>query len=688
MESAHNALCIITLLSAVLCGLYTAISRNGRTSGLSLAFLLILAAAIESINRFSLASPDALSQLHLISLLLESIIPFGLTLYCFSFIRRPARYHATRLQKTTFLAAVSFPFLALIANSYGISYRPPDFVNERILFLTDTGFLFYVAQLLLTVASLISLEQLYLAMDKPARWKIKLEMLGVGVLAIMHVVYYGQAILYRTLDFGLLWSRTAAVLIGIVMVAFSRWRRGAPKPIHLSKSMAYRSLLAILIGVYFIGLALLGEGMRYLGGRTGTAIGTTLLLILGLMGGLAILSERVRRHLKVYLAKNFYRSKFDYRQQWMQLTQKISSSTDLEELERSILEYFCDTFGVEGAALFSRDADSGTYQCVAVRELNCNDHALGPWNPLIVFLGFREWVFDVKDQNEEVIGANQHLFKTCNVRFVIPLYGPKGELIGFIALKSPLNPSEVFAYEDYDLMKMLSRQAGSAISNIRLSSQLSTAQQMEVMGRISAFVMHDLKNLVSNLALVVENAREFIEDPEFQVDMLKTLENTSHNMTDLISRLETLRESAELKLQPEDLLKIAGEVCSMLPKQATVLTGKEVTALVDAREVSRVLLNLVLNALEASAPDAVVELEVGKVGMPFVSVRDKGQGMTEEFMRKRLFKPFSSTKKKGFGIGLYQSKKIVEAHGGRIDVESQAGAGSTFTVFLPNARRA
>jgi hypothetical protein len=188
---------------------------------------------------------------------------------------------------------------------------------------------------------------------------------------------------------------------------------------------------------------------------------------------------------------------------------------------------------------------------------------------------------------------------------------------------------------------------------------------------------------VSNLALVVENARNYMDDPAFQKDMLETLDNTVAKMKGLIARLRNLEEKAELKLEECDLAELVAESAEGLPKKSITLTGGPVLCAVDRVEMGKVVLNLVLNAIDATAGEGPVHLDVGADGMAFIRCRDQGCGMAEEFLRERLFKPFETTKPKGFGIGLYQCRQIVEAHGGRIEVRSAPEQGSEFTVYLP-----
>jgi len=230
-------------------------------------------------------------------------------------------------------------------------------------------------------------------------------------------------------------------------------------------------------------------------------------------------------------------------------------------------------------------------------------------------------------------------------------------------------------------MKMLARQATSTLLSLKLSAQLSTAREMAAIGKVSTFVVHDLKNLATNLALVTDNARDYLDDPEFQQDMLQTLDGTTTRMKELIFRLKNVSERKPVNLVPTDLLQLAAEGVRLAGCDQVCLCGESVPALLDPREMEKVVQNLVLNAQQAGGASVLVE--VGRDQGAFLRVTDRGCGMDEEFIRQRLFQPFQTTKPKGFGIGLYQCKNIVEDHGGRIEVESRVGEGSCFTVLLP-----
>jgi putative PEP-CTERM system histidine kinase len=316
---------------------------------------------------------------------------------------------------------------------------------------------------------------------------------------------------------------------------------------------------------------------------------------------------------------------------------------------------------------------AGFFERAAWRERVAGD------GPVIERLREGDWIVDLGEMRLE--GVTSPLIDSDLV-FLVPLLS-EHRLEGFIALEGRINPDEVLTYEDYDLMKVLARQSTAAILNLRLSAELSAAREMELMGRVSAFVMHDLKNLVSNLGMVVDNAENYLDDPEFQVDMLDTLRGTVGKMKGLIQHLRTLQEKPLLERRKYDLRQVVDEALGSLSLSNVRVSGNAVEADIDAEEIQKVVLNLVLNALEAGGKNqARAWVEVGGDGQACIRVRDEGCGMSEEFIRTRLFKPFETTKKKGFGIGLYQCKHIVEAHGGRIEVHSEEGVGTEFTVML------
>jgi hypothetical protein len=669
-------------LAVILAAIYTAyvLLRQRRSlNNLAVAAGLLCFLLLEVFDYLALENPDNFLAWKKLSLICESLLPLFWYTFCATFAGNHRSAGFPRLTRIFFILTPAFFLFALLVDLDRF-YISPDFAEEHLLFLGQAGYVFYLGLLLAFTFCLVQLERIFTGLGRLDRWRVKFELLGVGTLLAMSVFYYSQGLLYRSLDMSLLPARSLAMAIGVSLMLFSRLRRGIPSGLQVSKTLAYRSIVIVAVGIYLIGLGLAGEGMRYLGVSSQRTIFAALALLGGIALCVVLLSETLRRKARVFLHKNFYKAKYDYRKHWLDFTKELTSARDEQALHLAILVSFCGAFSIRGAVLFLQDSESGNFRCTAVHELPpLGDIQKG--NPLVDYLEKYRWVY-CREEEPALLSDNPNGFPPGEIHFGVPLLFEE-TLEGFILLGPPMDPGEMFIYEDFDLMKVMARQATSALLNLKFAEQLSTAREMAAIGKVSAFVMHDLKNSVSNLALVVENARNYMDDPAFQKDMLETLDNTVAKMKGLIARLRNLEEKAELKLEECDLAELVAESAEGLPKKSITLTGGPVLCAVDRVEMGKVVLNLVLNAIDATAGEGPVHLDVGADGMAFIRCRDQGCGMAEEFLRERLFKPFESTKPKGFGIGLYQCRQIVEAHGGRIEVRSAPEQGSEFTVYLP-----
>lgn len=392
---------------------------------------------------------------------------------------------------------------------------------------------------------------------------------------------------------------------------------------------------------------------------------------------LLFLAEGTRRRILVFLHKHFYRQKYDYRQHWLDLTQQLAAAASPEALQRVLLDVFVATFRVRGAALLLPTSDGSFYLAETSSLPNCRPDC-PPTHQLVKALLQKDWVVRF-DDGSFTWEQGQALCPTASL--AVPLRF-EGELVGFLLLGPRIHPWEKLSYEDFDLMKVFGRQAGAALANLQLATDLAAARELAAIGKVASFVVHDLKNQVSGLSLVVDNARNYLDGPEFQADMLETLDGTVRNMNGLIARLKNLGECPLLQLRPLDLREVAAEAVRQVGSDRVQFSGTATPVQGDRGELQKVVLNLLLNAIDAGGTTPV-RLSLQAEPVPQLRVTDSGCGMSEAFIRQRLFKPFETTKNKGFGIGLYQVRQIVEAHQGRIEVESREGAGTTFTVWLP-----
>ena len=582
-------------------------------------------------------------------------------------------------------AMLAVCFLLVLVPAFlpaGSLYYAPDFPSERMLFLTDSGYYFYVTILVLLVAALTNFESTLANASSEALWRVKLDIVALGSMLAVFVFYYTNAFLYRSLSMELVPLRSLLFMVASVMMIYSRthWRGRAR--VKISQAVLLKSVVLGVISGYLLLLGVLGEGMKYFGSLFPRVLTLSLAFLAGMLLLLLLLSERAKRELKVFLHKHFYQSKYDYRAQWLGLTERLATFESGEELMKRVLLAYCDIFGAKGGALYLHQPGCGWFCATAILELEQLKETIADDNALVRYLRERNWIFCSHDQNPQVLEQNRAFLTDNNVSFVIPLL--EGELLtGFIVLGEQMVPDEQYRYEDYDLMKTIARQVSVAIQHQRLSEQLTQAKAMEAVGNLATFVVHDLKNLAATVSLVVENAREHLDNPEFQKDMLSSLGNTTKKMHALIGRLRNLGESELLHMRPVDLLALAEQSAQMVQGRSVMVQGTPEVVLGDTDELQKVFLNLFLNAAEASEPGTPILAEVGSDGTPFIRVTDSGCGMSPLFIRNELFAPFRTSKATGLGIGLYQCRQIVAAHGGTIEASSVEGAGTIFTVWLP-----
>lgn len=679
-------LSITAIIGATIFPLYFAFRKGASSPPVTLSIAVFIAAALELFDLLMLCHPEQVYQWKKLSLLSEALLlPIWLW-FSLTYARQNGYSIVSMPYRLLLSTSPLFAIFALILPIRSFFYSP-DFATEKVLFLNNNGFIFYLLMLVYLVAALIQLEQTLVHSDRTLRRKIKLELLGAGAFLAILVIYYSQGFLFRTINMHLVPLRSVVLIVSIAMMFYSRLKCGRGiVNVHVSQQIACKSAVLLAVGMYIICLGLLGEGMKYFGDGFQRAMLFALIFFSGLGLLTILLSETVKRRVKVFIHKNFYQNKYDYRNQWLQFTDRLSSSQTSEKLLHSIVSEFCDTFGMGTGTLFIINQGRDLYQQAVgistedeVITFSANDTAIKS------LVGSR-WIIDLRD-NVTAYGDDRHraFFSKTDACFIIPLFMNES-VDGFIILGMPHSNEEIYTYEDFDLMRTLAKQAASALLNLRLSDQLACSRELAAIGKVSTFVMHDLKNLVSAVSLLLENAQDNITVPAFQDDLLKSLGNTVIKMKTIISRLKHLPEKNSLQLMPVDLLQMAQDTAAMVNGRTLEVTGTNVIAEADLEELQKVALNLMLNAVEATNGSAPVRVEVGESESPFIRVKDEGCGIHESFIKNVMFKPFTSTKKLGMGIGLYQSRQIIEAHGGRIEVESSIDHGSEFTVWLPKAQ--
>ncbi|HEX5344520.1 MAG TPA: XrtA/PEP-CTERM system histidine kinase PrsK [Duganella sp.] len=529
--------------------------------------------------------------------------------------------------------------------------------------------------LALAVLGMLLVEHVYRAAPQSARWGIKFSCLGIGALFAFDFYLYSDAMLFRRLHPDIWAARGIVSALSAPLLAVAMSRNPAWTPgLQLSRQIMFHSAALLGSALYLLLMAVCAWYLRYVGGAWGTLMQAAFLCGAALLLSAVLFSGAVRARLKLFISKHFYTGRYDYREEWQRFTRALADDADGLP-ERAIQAIAGLVESPAGLLWLRRESDS--YQPSARWNMPMPHSEESVASPLCQLLASRSWVIELADWREPPAWS-------AGLWLVVPLMLDRS-LFGFIALAPPRTTLQL-NWEVRDVLKIAGSQAASYISHRAAADSLAVARQFDSFNRMSTFVVHDLKNLVSQLSLLLVNAEKHKANPAFQADMLETLSHSLAKMRHMLLKLgreQSAESSAPLHLD-QLLARAVRAHAGSEPRPALELRTSGLTVLADSQRLERVIGHLIQNAVEATprGGHVVVRLRASE-GAAVVEISDTGHGMSEQFISERLFQPFVSTKAAGMGIGVFESREYVREIGGQLHVTSAPSKGTTFRITLP-----
>ena len=582
---------------------------------------------------------------------------------------------------------VSLAFVELLALGFGLWASAATFDARAREIVFDLIAMF---RLLGSVGALVLVHNLYAGASEHSRRSLRWPASGLAILWTFDLNLYTIAYL------GSGWPEELSAMRGLVAIALTiLFSVGASKDrkalkLRPSRAVTFQTFSLLVIGVYLVGMVAVAQWLSYAGGDFARIIELGFLTVASAVAVLLLPSKRLRGWLRVVTAKHFFQHRYDYREEWMRFTRTIGAGgPEAQSLDERVIQSVADITESPAGLLLSPDEHDDL--TLAAR-----------WNwaeievPAIAIpAAFRQtedesFIVDLDD-----LRAQDHVRATGpqvpawlldhpRVWALVPLVHFE-RLVGMVVLARP--PVErKLDWEDFDMLRVVGQQLASYIAEYSGQQALAEASRFDDFHRRIAFVMHDIKNLASQLSLLARNAELHSEKKEFREDMLVTLRNSADKLNALIARLSRYGNGAVEKLAEVCAADVAREAVSRFAGNPQVLLGEcqpqQIRA--NAESLEQVLVHLIQNGLDASDGKTPVFLSLTTDGLNArFEVVDSGSGMSPEFVRTRLFKPFVSTKQGGFGIGAFEARELVNAMRGRLQVESREGLGSRFIVRMP-----
>jgi len=566
------------------------------------------------------------------------------------------------------------------------------FTKDYFDHVVSMGTVLIPGGLLVALAGLILIEQLYRNSPSESRWGVKALALGLGGLFAYDLFLYSQGLLFGVLD-STTWLARGAVNILFLPPIVLAARRNADWELNIfvSRQVVFYTTSLFAVGLYLLLMSVGGYALVIYGGTWGGLAQTVFLVGAGLVLILLLFSNVLRSRFKVFLSKHFFHNKYDYRDEWLRLISTLSGFQD-SSTRQIVIKALAQIAASPSGLLWVLNDERSSY--VLVASYKHDDYVVDiPVNdPLVNFIRKEGWLVDLEEfkSNPKLYGVLElpdWLAADAEAWIIVPLV-TRQELLGLVMLTKAPGPPKL-NYEDRDLLKTVGNHIAVHLAQEKADNSLAEAQQFDAYNRLTAFLMHDLSNLIAQQTLIVKNAEKHKRNPDFVDDAMQTIANSVKRMNRVMEQLR--RGEADRLVKPTELRFIVSTAIDRCagrePVPVLLLNGVDAVLEVDPEQFTMVLTHLIKNAQDATPAGGTVSVSTEQVnGEVSVCVSDTGSGMSAKFVRERLFRPFDSTKgSRGMGIGAYQAREFVRKMGGDLEVQSEIGSGTRITMSLPVA---
>jgi putative PEP-CTERM system histidine kinase len=682
---------VAAIAGGMACALF--VRRKARASHRSLAVLLGTTAVAYLANAAGLLDAPHALLWRATAMVAELAQPTALLYVGLAFLSPVERSSDTSaLWRARIVGCLGLLLACLVATGQVFEWKAFE-EGQPVIALASWGRVPYGFIVIGTALGLAQLELVLRASREPVRHKLKFVVIGLGGLAGYQIYQASQMLLFPVWQAEHVLVGSVATAMALCLTAYGLGRtrlREVFVTTYVSQQALFGSVTFIVIGLYLLVVGAVGEWLRRTNQPLG--VGLSVVVVFVALVGLAVVafSKTVRADVRRFLNRNFYRSKHDYRAQWLQVTEAFEQAASKEAIMDCLLDLLIKTFPTTAISIWSfREADRRFCHIRSMTTERGPD-PLELSHPVIIQLLKKDGPVVIEDnwsKKSARSGSGEDPLTAAGVALCFPIRA-QGRLTAFVALGRQLR-GEAYGADDCDLLRGISHHVGALLSHAGLAEERQASAELEALHRFSVFCLHDLKNLAARLSLVAQNAERYGKDPAFQESAMRTVTDTAQKMTTLMSKLslKSFKPVPVAMLESIDMSNLIDETVAPIRGSENVrlsVSGKPVPPVMAVREhIHQVLLNVVLNAKQAIGEKGDISIAIEQSnGSVIVTVDDTGSGIPSG-MLESLFRPSQSSRPGGLGIGLYQCKQIVEAHQGTIQLRSAEGKGTQVRIELP-----